>query len=603
MSHGRSRLSSLDRTELQRLNVDLPAVVEATAPLVRSGTGKWHAPVTDGKTWGHCQHAVKLSAGTAEQVVVLEALGNLCSNCVNAMELPDGVEALWQALEKILRADDRADSLAAARGPRTWPSYAKALEQAARHDDAKVRNLLKPVLDHAELGAQGWQALRSWTAVVERSDQALAAYRAAAPSAAATTSVTAACDAVAADRTVHEESRALGAVIGGDYGYGYGRLSAELWAMVRGAWTMAREQGKDAGGALDFTSAVVTREWGTARVRDVSALPLPAMTCAAGHASPAAWAAAEFHHQWHSFVQRWCARLEAELASASKGSQKQQLLLVCGWPLTSPDDRDLAFLAQYEQIGPRVPWGGSGQRYDPYSDRRRMEDAVVLAVPEFAAERALAHAAGQRGRLLAGASLGEDDLSSADGTDESSAQVLGAARVLLRTAYPLLAEDVAEDGRRPRPSVQVREARGVLRARRGSEPPVHWAPQRQEDSRWRWKQSFEEGQWIWVPDDTADGPAGQELRELTERHLPHGVMRLIVETGVRGDAAVHVLYGALKGWDRRRRLLSFTAVETRHRLSVPVHRIVGLTGARERRSRSTPLWEAYTPPAAHQYYW
>lgn len=300
---------------------------------------------------------------------MLEALADLCSNCVNAVEVPDGVVVLWHALQKILRGDARTDALAAASGPRTWPAYAKALEQAARRDDAEVRRLLKPVLDHVELGAQGWQALRAWTAVDERSDKALAAYRAAAPSASATASVTAACDTVAADRAVHEESRALGAMIGAGYGYGYGRPSMELWAMVRGAWTMAREQGSDAGGALDFASAVVTREWGKTRVRDVSALPLPAMTCAVGRASPASWADAEFHHQWHAFVQRWCARLEAELAAASKGSHKQQLLLVCDWPLTSPDDRDLAFLAQYEQIGPRVPWGGSGQRYDPYDDR------------------------------------------------------------------------------------------------------------------------------------------------------------------------------------------------------------------------------------------
>ncbi|WP_331746738.1 hypothetical protein OG923_34055 (plasmid) [Streptomyces halstedii] len=587
MGHGRSRLSSLDRAELRRLDVDLPAVVEAKAQLVRSGTGKWHAPVSDGKTWGHCQHAVRLSAGTAEQVVVLDALGNLCANCVNAVQLPDAVQALWRVLEEILRADARAGALAAVRGPRTWPSYAKALEQAAHHDDAEVRALLKPVLEHDEFGVQGWRALRSWTAVVERSDQALAAYRAAAPAAAATASVTASCDAVAADRAVHEESRALGAVIGS--GYGYGRPPAELWAMVRAAWTMAREQGRDAGGALDFASSTVAREWGRARVRDVSALPLPSMTCAAGHDSPAAWATAEFHHQWHAFVQRWCARLEAELASASQGSKHEQLLLVCGWPLTSPDDGDLAFLSQYEQVGSRVPWGGSRECYDPYGDRQRNADAVVLVVPEFAAERALAHAARQRGRLLAGPPLDEDGAS--------------AARVLLRTAYPLLAEDVSADGRRPRPSERVREARGVLRARRGSEPPVHWAPQRPEDSRWRWKESFREGQWIWVPDDTAEGPAGQELRELVEPYPPRGVMRLIVETGTRDDAALHVLYGTLETWDRRRRLLSFTAAQTRHRLCVPVHRIVGLTGDRNRRSSSTPLWEPYTPPAAHEYYW
>ncbi|MER8118996.1 hypothetical protein [Streptomyces sp. NPDC094031] len=593
MGHGRSRLSSLDRVELRRLDVDLPAVVEAKAQLVRSGTGKWHAPVTDGKTWGRCQHAVKLSADAAEQVVVLEALGNLCANCVHAVQLPDGVEALWQVLEEILRADARAGALAAARGPRTWPSYAKALEQAARHDDADVRALLKPVLEQAALGVQGWQALRAWTAVVERSEQALAAYRAAAPTATATASVTAACDAVAADRSVHQESGALGAVISA--GSGYGRPPAELWAMVRAAWTMAREQGRDAGGALDFASSTVAQEWGRARVRDVSALPLPTMTGAAGHDSPAAWAAAEFHHQWHAFVQRWCARLEAELASASQGSKREQLLLVCGWPLTSPDDRDLAFLSQYEQVGSRVPWGGSRECCDPYGERRRSSDAVVLVVPEFAAERALAHAARQRGRLLAGPPLDE--------AGASCARTLGAARALLRTSYPLLAEDVFDDGRRPRPSERVREARGVLRARRGSEPPAHWAPQRAEDSRWRWKESFREGQWIWVPDDTAEGPAGQELRELVEPYPPRGVMRLIVETGTRDDAALHVLYATLDTWDRRRRLLSFTAAQNRYGLSVPVHRIVGLTGDRHRRSSSAPLWETYIPPAAHEYYW
>lgn len=107
-----------------------------------------------------------------------------------------------------------------------------------------------------------------------------------------------------------------------------------------------------------------------------------------------------------------------------------------------------------------------------------------------------------------------------------------------------------------------------------------------------------------MPDDTAGGPASQELRELTEPYVPHGVMRLIVETGAHGDVALHVLYGALNGWDPRRRLLTFTARNTQHRLNVPVHRIVGLTGARDRRSHAEPLWEEYTPPSVHQYhYW
>ncbi|MFF7241716.1 hypothetical protein [Streptomyces collinus] len=52
--------------------------------------------------------------------------------------------------------------------------------------------------------------------------------------------------------------------------------------------------------------------------------------------------------------------------------------------------------------------------------------------------------------------------------------------------------------------------------------------------------------------------------------------------------------------DQGRRLLAFTARDTRHRMSIPVHRIVGLTGDRDRRSH-TLLWEEYAPPAAGQY--
>ncbi|MEU7198120.1 hypothetical protein AB0B04_32135 [Streptomyces xinghaiensis] len=377
----------------------------------------------------HCQHAVKLSARDPVQVPVLEALADLCSRCVHAVELPDGVEVLWRALDHILIADARARALAEVSGPRTWPAYARALEEAARHDDAAVRSLLRPVLDHEELGAQGWQALRVWTAVVERSEDALSAYRAAAPSAAATTSVTAACDAVAAERAVHEESRALGAVLGDGLGYGYGRPSSDLWTMVRRAWSMAREQGHDAAGAVEFATSLVCREWGTARVRDVSALPLPTMTCAGGHRPPAAWAEHEYRHQWDAFVRRWCARLEAALTQEPVESQKRQLLLVCGWPLTGPDDGDLAYLSQYDQVGPCVPWRGADRRYTLREDRRQAGAAVVLAVPEFAAERALANVRGQPGRLLVGSSLEESDLQSAE---EPASGVLAAGAVAHR---------------------------------------------------------------------------------------------------------------------------------------------------------------------------
>ncbi|MFI1205578.1 hypothetical protein ACH4VR_40185 [Streptomyces sp. NPDC020883] len=575
----RGALGRLDREALERLGLSLPAVLEATVPLARSGGGKWHV-VVEGRELGPCQHAQRVTA-PAQDVVLLEHLADVCSHCVHRVALPDAVWALWLVLGEILAADKRVQELEGAVGARTWLGYARALEAAAHHRDEEVRGLLTPYLDDGECGAQVWRALRAWTAVVERSHGVLADFRAQAPAARAVAAVGAACDAVAADGAVHERSRALGAAV--SVGYGYGVL--DLWAMVRAAWAMARQQGQGPEGAVDFVVRAVAEQWGRARVRDVTALPGPVLTSALGHCSPAQWADHEFAHQWRVCVHRWCAQLEEALAKAGSAEEEQQLLLVGGWPLTQADDRELAYLAQWPLVGDEVPWR------PPYEGGRRLRSAAVLRVPVFAAEQAVAHTRYQRERLVAGPRMERG---------AESAATEGAARGLLRSVFPYLAEDVALDGARPRASERVRAARAQERAARDGQERLHRVPERPDDARWQWKRDFEEGRWVWVPDDAAAGPAARQLQELAEPYPPYGVLRLHVETGPRPEAALHTLYGRLGGWDVRRRRLEFTPVDAKEPLVVPVHRVVGLSGDRYRRGRDAPpLWEDYSPPPSH----
>ncbi|MFI1648309.1 hypothetical protein ACH4XT_15405 [Streptomyces avidinii] len=583
----RRDLEVLARADLERLGVALPAVTEATVGLVRSGGGgKWHVP-TEKKRWSeHCQHAAR-AAGEPNELVLLDVLDQVCARCAGQLpgRLPDAVVALWQACSLTVAADRFVGSLRKDTRARTWLGYAIALDRSPRKDDARVRELLRPVLSGDEFGAQAWKAMAGWSQVLERAEEQLAVYREEAPPAVASVTVGAALDAVGREPAVHEQARVLEQTVGGDRRW----TEVGVWDCVRLSWAHAREQGRCAVQAQDLARRALFERWGRQRVVDVSALPSPALTPVGSCSSPAEWAQQEYRQLWAAFVERWCGRLEEEFASQSAVGEDEQLLMVADWPLTHRGD--LAYLSQFRQVGPAVP---AGLREEAYGQSRKRH-AVVLAVPRYAVEHAVAHEDrprwGQTTVLTAGDVLDAAVPETADAVAESAA--LG----MLRTVYPYLPEDVAADGKRPQASAPVRSARAEQRAARPDISDSHWAQQRERDARRQWRNAFGEGVWAWVPDDTATGPAAAQLQDLAEHHYSWMVVRLDVEAGPRTDTALVSLYGLLTGWDARRRVLTFTPQHGHRPIQVPVHRIVAMTGDRERRGqREAPMWEPYTAP-------
>jgi hypothetical protein len=268
---------------------------------------------------------------------------------------------------------------------------------AARHRDADVRGRLKPWTADPLVGAGARQVLEAWSGVLERSEAALAGWRAAAPAARSATSVSGACNAVAADGTVQQEGLQLAAaVLQSRWAEPF-----DVWAAVRWAWSGVRDQGGGAQAARTAAMRAVEAVWGGARVCDVTALPEPALVTGGGFASPAQWADAEFQHRWQKYVLDCCDRLEEALGAATgDGGDGWQLVLVSGWPLTRKRDAELAYLAQYEQHGPSVPFGGRRTGYGVEPDH-----AVVLAVPRFAARHAADHTRDDRQRVVLGPDL------------------------------------------------------------------------------------------------------------------------------------------------------------------------------------------------------
>ncbi|MFJ5635047.1 hypothetical protein ACIQF5_20720 [Streptomyces goshikiensis] len=283
-----------------------------------------------------------------------------------------------------------------------------------------------------------------------------------------------------------------------------------VWDCLRLSWAHAREQGRCAVQAQDLARRAVFERWGRQRVIDVSVLPSPALTLVGSFSSPAEWAQQEYRHLWDAFVERWCGRLEEEFASQRAVGEDEQLLMVADWPLTHRGD--LAYLSQFRQIGPGVP---AGLREEEYG-RPQKRHAVVLAVPRYAVEHAVAHEDrprwGQTTVLTAGDVLDTTTPETARAVAES------AARAMLRTVYPYLPDGVAADGKRPQASAQVRAARAEQRVARPDVSDTHWAQQRERDARRQWRHAFSDGVWTWVPDDTATGPAAVQLQDMADHH-------------------------------------------------------------------------------------
>jgi hypothetical protein len=232
-----------------------------------------------------------------------------------------------------------------------------------------------------------------------------------------------------------------------------------------------------------------------------------------------------------------------------------------------------------------------------------------LAVPAFAAAQADHHARNTEGRIVPGPRI---RLDATGGDCRMSAH--DAARTLLRGVYPLLAEDLTGDGPMATASAAVRTARAQeRRARRPFPLPDPALTSRDMAFVW-WRYLLRpDGSGVWVPDDEGNSPSEDasdvesatdgghpRLEEVWEGSSPAlwWGMLLHLETGPRGDTALHTLYGSVAGWDPGRRILRFTSPGGTNAWDVPVHRIVALTGHQHR--DDPPLWRPYTAPA-HQH--
>ncbi|MFD0449436.1 hypothetical protein ACFQ10_54970 [Streptomyces indonesiensis] len=225
-----------------------------------------------------------------------------------------------------------------------------------------------------------------------------------------------------------------------------------------------------------------------------------------------------------------CHRLEKALGAATgDGGDGWQLVLVSGWPLTRKQDAELAYLAQYEQHGPTVPFGGRRTGYGIEPDH-----AVVLTVPRFAARHAADHTRDDRQRVILGPEL-------VAGTAEPDERDVLA---LLRGAYPYLPADAEGDGPGARPTATVTTARAVRRAAQLGRRAAYSGPDSMEVYN-----DLVVGKYSWVPDDAHPGPAAAEMENLPIHWLKDWMLCLDVECGMRAETVLHRLYGTVTSYE------------------------------------------------------
>ncbi|MCX4538982.1 hypothetical protein OHA79_44735 (plasmid) [Streptomyces sp. NBC_00841] len=562
-------LPVLREKDLVRARVDVGPLRQITVVLGRAGGGKWHV-LSRAPGWrAHCRYAKHL---TGSPHVLLDVLDQVCRHCAGALDVALGEEALWLAAAEVVTADARVRKLEeAGPGSRSWSGYAQVLWEAARHRDPRVRERLQTWSGDLVLGAAARQMMQAWAGVLQRSEEALAAWRAAAPGAHEATSVSAACNAVAADGQVHRQGLQLAAAVERSRW----AQPFDAWATIRRAWSTARDQGGDAADARTAAMKALETTWGQARVRDVTALPEPAAVPSGRFTSPAQWADAEFQHLWRQYVSECCDKLEEALDASATGEDagQQQLLLVTGWPLTRERDTELAYLAQYEQHGPVMPFGARRHRYGP-----EPEHAVVLSVPRFAAQHAAEHTRDDVGRIVPGPVLPQ-------GAGPAEQDVLA----LQRGAYPYLATDTGQDGAGAQPTPLVTKARETRRSARRAVRA--WAGEPDSIERYN---ALVVGQYSWVPDDSQGGTAAEEMASLPIHWLKDWTLCLDVECGSRPDTVLHRLYGTVTSFEPETGRLGFSPTGGHPAMSVPVHRIVALTGDEQRRrTGEAPAHEPY----------
>ena len=380
----------LTASTLEAAGLSPQPLAALTMDLLRpSPKGKWHVPGS-GTDW--CPHLARVYGyrPTNLPVQAVAVLGeyDFCSTCAHRVRLP-GQAGIFHAAAGLI--------VAAARWVYEFEQLASSMDwlEVARWTCRTPFGPPDPMPDLlADLaGARGWARHRGaargvWKTLQDRAEAALAIARQAAGPPGLRVLAARARDLVARDPETLAEASTIQAIAGG--GAVYRDFSRpDLCGLALNAWlTTVAVDGDARAGHTAMLSAVEAR-YGGAVVRDVSLLPEPALTPAAKHASPAAWAAVEYAEVRHRLVGAWCSRLGDALRQAQDlGADAERLLLVAGWPIINGPDREVAYLTQYPVLDRAVI---TTRDIDPYPPPHEIPWAVVLRVPAFAAEHAAAH--------------------------------------------------------------------------------------------------------------------------------------------------------------------------------------------------------------------
>lgn len=582
-----AQVPDLTKRDLGHAGLAVGAVLHAEVVLARQGAGKrWHIPAERQPSYGGCRYAG--SAGEGREVRLLDVIGEVCSQCRNGIRLPVLVAALWGACREVVKAERRAGGWAK-ETTHTWLGFARAQVRSARYRDATVRELLSGPLGDAELAEQAQSVLAAWESVMDKQRTVLSAFRARCPDPVLSAAVGTACDAVLSQRDIQRTAEGLAHAVRGGRGW-----NVRPDHLVCRAWSESRLQGdsSDEAGQGAFTALKST--WGSGvRVTDVSALEPPMLTSSEGHATPASWADAEFRERWSAFVLMCCVRLEEALERVRPGGAGDVLLLVEGWPLVAAADLDLAFLARWDPVGPAVPTAFGRGRYeergshDDFGRHAGYESsaAVVLSVPAWAAQRAQ-EGSRHPGRIRTGPGV------TGDTRVDQAAQL-----DMLRSVYPLLAEDFESDRPWGQASDLVQEERRRARLLLQSRQPFRPGPRDAEQGEvWVRYLAADRSGVLWVPGEDEDNwAAATDL--LSVLHGPFGSLvpvALHVETGPRSTVGLHTLDGQLVDVDRERDLVVFALGHSdRWAFQVPLGRVVAASRPRELGGRvERPLWQA-----------
>jgi hypothetical protein len=452
-----------------------------------SAKGKWHVA---GDGVDRCQHLSRAygygGGGLPVQAVSVLGEYDWCSTCAHRVGLPGPAGVFLTAAGVIVAAARWVQDLERCAADMDWLAVSRWSSRTPFDVPDRVAALL-----HRLAGVRGWAKHRMaaqvvWRRLAERSEAAMARARQAAGPPGLRALAARARDVVYRDVDTRGEAAALDAVAG----YGHRQLyRPDLCAVAFDAWVAAVAADGDPRAGHVSMLAAVEAHFAGAVVRDVSLLPDPALTGPEGHTTPAAWATAEFRAVRARIVAGWCTRLDAALHGARPGvGGGERLLLVVGWPITAEPDREIAYLTQYPVVARTVV---TARDADVHPVPRGIPWAVVLRVPAFAAEHAIAHRSDYllaRGGAATGSGAEPDD---------------GSVRDLLRHAAGFLTEDTTGDPGELPPVTRWRNDDRTYHGRRLLAEPTEY--EFQLPSGWRW-----------VPDAGDEAAASAFLAQLCD---------------------------------------------------------------------------------------